>query len=118
VILELGSGSTLEAEVLLVAVGRETGHRQHGLRRKRNRTRARFSSAPTKGLRTTVPNEYAVGDVVAGLQLAHRGFQQGIFVAEEIAGLRPAPIVRSRYPPRHLLASGGRLGGPDRGPRA
>ena len=41
-------------------------------------------------LRTNLPNVYAVGDIVPGLQLAHRGFQQGIFVAEEIAGLNPA----------------------------
>ena len=33
-----------------------------------------------------------------GLQLAHRGFAQGIFVAEEIAGLDPAPIVESGIP--------------------
>ena len=37
-----------------------------------------------------MPNVYAVGDIVPGLQLAHRGFAQGIFVAEEIAGLEPA----------------------------
>ncbi len=41
---------------------------------------------------------YAVGDIVPGLQLAHRGFQQGIFVAEEIAGLAPRPIVESTIP--------------------
>ena len=35
---------------------------------------------------------YAVGDLVPGLQLAHRGFQHGIFVAEEIAGLNPRVI--------------------------
>jgi dihydrolipoamide dehydrogenase len=39
-----------------------------------------------------------VGDIVPGLQLAHRGFQQGIFVAEQIAGLEPAPIVESGIP--------------------
>ena len=33
-----------------------------------------------------------------GLQLAHRGFQQGIFIAEQIAGLEPAPIVESGIP--------------------
>ena len=33
-----------------------------------------------------------------GLQLAHRGFQQGIFVAEEIAGLDPAPIDETGIP--------------------
>ena len=36
--------------------------------------------------------------MAAGLQLAHRGFAQGIFVAEEIAGLNPAPIVESGIP--------------------
>jgi len=35
---------------------------------------------------------------VPGLQLAHRGFQQGIFVAEEIAGLNPPAIVESGIP--------------------
>jgi dihydrolipoamide dehydrogenase len=43
-------------------------------------------------LRTNVPGIFAVGDIVPGLQLAHRGFGQGIFVAEEIGGLNPAPI--------------------------
>src|SRR5690606_9820415 len=42
-------------------------------------------------LRTSVPGVYAVGDLVYGLQLAHRGFAHGIFVAEETAGLNPAP---------------------------
>ena len=42
--------------------------------------------------RTGVDGIWAVGDIVPGLQLAHRGFQQGIFVAEQIAGLSPRPI--------------------------
>jgi dihydrolipoamide dehydrogenase len=41
---------------------------------------------------------WAVGDIVPGLQLAHRGFAHGIFVAEEIAGLNPAPVVDSGIP--------------------
>ena len=49
-------------------------------------------------LRTNVPGVYAVGDLVPGLQLAHRGFAHGIFVAEEIAGLNPQPIVDSGIP--------------------
>ncbi len=48
--------------------------------------------------RTNVEGVYAVGDIVPGLQLAHRGFQQGVFVAEEIAGLSPAPIDESGIP--------------------
>jgi dihydrolipoamide dehydrogenase len=49
-------------------------------------------------LHTGVGNIYAVGDIVPGLQLAHRGFQQGIFVAEEIAGLHPAVIDEAGIP--------------------
>ncbi|MER3393574.1 MAG: dihydrolipoyl dehydrogenase, partial [Microcella pacifica] len=43
-------------------------------------------------LETSIPGLYAVGDIVPGLQLAHRGFQHGIFVAEELAGLGPVVI--------------------------
>lgn len=39
-----------------------------------------------------------MGDIVHGLQLAHRGFQQGMFVAEEIAGLRPTPVAAACIP--------------------
>jgi dihydrolipoamide dehydrogenase len=48
--------------------------------------------------RTNLDGVYAVGDIVPGLQLAHRGFQQGIFVAEEIAGLDPQPIDENGIP--------------------
>jgi dihydrolipoamide dehydrogenase len=40
-----------------------------------------------------------VGDLTAGPQLAHRGFQHGIFVAEEIAGLTPE-VVQPELVPR------------------
>lgn len=49
-------------------------------------------------LRTNLPNVYAVGDLVPGLQLAHRGFQQGILIAEQIAGLNPKPIDEAGIP--------------------
>src|SRR5690606_31910111 len=57
-----------------------------------------FVLADKETLETSVPGVYAVGDIVPGLQLAHRGFAQGIFVAERIAGLAPAPIVESGIP--------------------
>src|SRR5690606_23329832 len=44
------------------------------------------------------PNVYAAGDIVPGLQLAHRGFQQGIFIAEEIAGLNPIVVPDFKVP--------------------
>ena len=49
-------------------------------------------------LATNLPNVYAVGDIVPGLQLAHRGFQHGIFVAEEIAGLAPRVVTDANIP--------------------
>jgi dihydrolipoamide dehydrogenase len=84
-------GETIEAEMVLVAVGRgpvtaDMGYEEQGLAMDRG-------FVPTdERLRTNLPNVYAVGDIVPGLQLAHRGFQQGFFVAEEIAGLKPTPF--------------------------
>jgi dihydrolipoamide dehydrogenase len=87
----IAGGETLDAEVLLVAVGRgpvtaDLGYEAQGV------TMERGFVLTDERLRTSVPNVYAVGDIVPGLQLAHRGFQQGIFVAEQIAGRGPAPI--------------------------
>ncbi len=81
-------GKAFDADVLLVAVGRGPvteglGYEQVGI------TLDRGFVITNDRLHTGVGNIYAVGDIVPGLQLAHRGFMQGIFVAEEIAGLNP-----------------------------
>jgi dihydrolipoamide dehydrogenase len=91
VTIALEDGSSLSADLLLVAVGRGPnatgmGYEEQGVEMDRGWVLA------DDHLRTNLPNVYAVGDIVPGLQLAHRGFQQGIFIAEEIAGLDPAPI--------------------------
>ncbi|MDP9791822.1 dihydrolipoamide dehydrogenase [Catenuloplanes nepalensis] len=84
-------GEVVEAELLLVAVGR--GPRTQGLGYEEQGIKMERGFVLTdERLRTNVPNVFAVGDIVPGLQLAHRGFQQGIFVAEEIAGKNPAVI--------------------------
>ena len=93
----LESGKTFDAELLLVAVGRgprtaDLGYEEQGI------TMDRGFVIVDEKLRTGVGNIYAAGDIVPGLQLAHRGFAQGIFVAEQIAGLDPAPIVESGIP--------------------
>jgi dihydrolipoamide dehydrogenase len=90
-------GEVIEAELLLVAVGRGPntaglGYEEVGVALDRG-----FVTTDER-LRTSVPGVYAVGDIVAGFQLAHRGFQQGIFVAEEIAGLNPVPIDEAGIP--------------------
>jgi len=87
----LVDGQTFEAELLLVAVGRgpvtaNLGYEEAGI------TIDRGFVIPNERLHTGVGNVYAVGDIVPGVQLAHRGYQQGIFVAEEIAGLKPVVV--------------------------
>ncbi|TWP37033.1 dihydrolipoyl dehydrogenase [Leekyejoonella antrihumi] len=97
VTVSLESGETLEADLLLVAVGR--GPVTAGLcYEERGIAMDRGFVTTDERLRTNVPGVYAVGDIVPGLQLAHRGFAQGIFVAEEIAGKNPAPIEESGIP--------------------
>jgi dihydrolipoamide dehydrogenase len=90
-------GDVIEADLLLVAVGRGPatdglGYEEQGIAMERG-----FVLADER-CRTNVEGVYAVGDIVPGLQLAHRGFQQGIFVAEEIAGLAPTPVAESGIP--------------------
>lgn len=87
----LEGADPLEADLLLVAVGREPvtegmGFEAAGI------TLERGHVVTDARLRTSVEDVYAVGDIVPGLQLAHRGFAHGIFVAEEIAGLDPTPV--------------------------
>jgi len=92
----LEGGETLEAEVLLVAVGRgpvsaDLGYEEQGIRIERGFV------ITDEYLRTGVDGVYAVGDLISingepHLQLAHVGFAEGIQVAEHIAGLPVAPI--------------------------
>ena len=84
-------GRTYDAEVLLIAVGRgpataNLGYEEAGVAMDRG-----FVLTDGYG-RTNVEGVWAVGDIVPGVQLAHRGFAQGIAVAEKIAGLDPRPV--------------------------
>ncbi len=97
VTVHLESGEQLEADLLLVAVGRgpntaTAGFADAGV------TMERGFVLTDERLRTNLDGVYALGDIVPGLQLAHRGFAQGIFLAEEIAGLDPAPIDEDGIP--------------------
>ncbi|MFM6974802.1 MAG: dihydrolipoyl dehydrogenase, partial [Agromyces sp.] len=91
VTVTLEDGQTFTADLLLVAVGRgpvtaNLGYEEVGI------TIDRGWVITNERLQTSVPGVYAVGDIVPGLQLAHRSYQQGIFVAEEIAGLDPIVV--------------------------
>jgi dihydrolipoamide dehydrogenase len=101
--LTLADDSTVEADLLLVAVGRgpstdSMGYAESGLELDRG-----FVTVNER-LETSIPGVRAVGDIVVGLQLAHRGFAHGIFVAEDIASAEqllptaPTPTVDSDIP--------------------
>ena len=95
--VSLESGDPIDADLVLVAVGRGPrseglGYEEQGIKTERGWVLA------NERLVTNVPGVYAVGDLVPGLQLAHRGFAHGIFVAEEIAGLKPMPVIDSGIP--------------------
>jgi dihydrolipoamide dehydrogenase len=90
-------GRTLDADVLLVAVGRgprteSMGFEEAGIAMDRGYV------LTDPRLETSVAGVFAVGDIVPGLQLAHRGFAQGIFVAEEIGGANPRTIDEDAIP--------------------
>nr|MBA2774964.1 dihydrolipoyl dehydrogenase [Nocardioidaceae bacterium] len=91
------SGDTYEGDLMLVAVGRGPnsaglGYEEQGIEMERG------CVLTNERLQTSVAGVYAVGDLVPGMQLAHRGFAHGIFVAEDIAGLAPASINESGIP--------------------
>lgn len=97
VVVSLEDGTKLEGELLLVAVGRGPntaglGYEEQGVAMDRGYV------LTNERLQTNIPGVYAAGDIVPGLQLAHRGFQQGIFIAEEIAGLNPVAIDETGIP--------------------
>jgi dihydrolipoamide dehydrogenase len=97
VTVTLADGATLRADLLLVAVGRGPntagmGYEEQGIAMERGWVLV------DDRLRTNVPGVFAVGDITPGLQLAHRGFQHGIFVAEELGGLQPAVIADINIP--------------------
>ncbi len=91
VTVRTADSTTYDAEILLIAVGRgpataNLGYEEAGVAMDRG-----FVLTDDYG-RTNIENVWAVGDIVPGVQLAHRGFAQGIAVAEAIAGLEPRPI--------------------------
>jgi len=91
IVAKLEDGQTFAADLMLVAVGRGSATRNQGF----EEAGLEFDGELIKvneNLQTNLANVYAVGDIVRGPQLAHKGFQEGIFVAEHIKGLNPRVI--------------------------
>jgi dihydrolipoamide dehydrogenase len=91
VTVQLQGGTTIDAELLLVAIGRGPasagmGYEDVGVPLDRGFVLV------DQYCQTTIPTISAIGDLTPGLQLAHVGFGEGIMVAERLAGLPVRPI--------------------------
>lgn len=90
-------GEVIDGDVLMVAVGRgpvtsDLGFERVGINMERGFV------IVDENLQSSVPGIYAIGDITPGLQLAHRSYAHGIFVAEHIAGLNPQLVSDANIP--------------------
>lgn len=84
-----GEEIQLEADYCLVAVGRKPYTDGLGLENAGLKATERGQIDVNNHLQTAVPNIYAIGDVVRGAMLAHKAEEEGVFVAELLAGQKP-----------------------------
>jgi dihydrolipoamide dehydrogenase len=79
----------LKADYCLVAIGRRPYTEGLGLEKVGVKTDERGRVLVNEKLQTNIENIYAIGDVVRGPMLAHKASEEGVFVAEVIAGQKP-----------------------------
>ena len=84
-----GEEVTFEADYCLVAVGRKAFTDGLGLENAGLSVNNRGQVEVNDHLQTSVPNIYAIGDVVRGAMLAHKAEEEGVYVAELLAGQKP-----------------------------
>lgn len=80
---------TFEGDYCLVAVGRKPYTQGLGLENAGVKLNDRGQVEVNEHLQTNVPGIYAIGDVVRGAMLAHKAEEEGVFVAELLAGQKP-----------------------------
>jgi len=92
-----GAEERLEAEILLLAVGRQANLEDIGLEGTAVAVeRGLVQVSPT--MATAEPGVYAVGDIAGGFQLAHKAMHEGVIAAEAIAGRDPHPLDQRLVP--------------------
>ena len=84
-----GDAQSLKADIVLVAVGRRAYTDKLGLENVGLSTNKRGQVEVSDHLQTSVPGIYAIGDAIAGPMLAHKAEDEGVAVAEIIAGQKP-----------------------------
>ena len=82
-----GAAETIEADAVLVSIGRRPEHRRpRRSTRRASQTNQRGQIETDHEFRTSVAGVWAIGDVIPGPMLAHKAEDEGIAVAENIAG--------------------------------
>lgn len=84
-----GDSINLKGDYCLVSIGRKPYTEGLGLENAGVKVSDRGQIETDGHLRTNVPNIWAIGDVVKGAMLAHKAEEEGVFVAEQIAGQKP-----------------------------
>ena len=84
-----GESQEFRAEYCLISIGRKPYTEGLGLENVGLKVDERGRIPVDKHLETSVKGIYAVGDVVVGAMLAHKAEEEGVFVAETIAGQKP-----------------------------
>ncbi|OGN65035.1 MAG: dihydrolipoyl dehydrogenase [Chlamydiae bacterium RIFCSPHIGHO2_12_FULL_49_9] len=90
VVLTLESGSQMEADAALVAIGRRPYSQDLGLDALGIKKDPKGFVQIDASFRTSIPHIFAIGDLVEGPMLAHKASEEGVAVAELIAGHRPS----------------------------
>ncbi|WP_119069603.1 dihydrolipoyl dehydrogenase [Rubrobacter indicoceani] len=95
---EVNGGETLEAEALLVAVGRKTAAEGLNLEVTKVETDDRGVIQVDEFYRTGEDGVYAAGDIIGGYWLAHAAGHEGIIAVEHMAGEDPMPLDQNLVP--------------------
>ncbi|MBK9215179.1 MAG: dihydrolipoyl dehydrogenase [Chloracidobacterium sp.] len=93
-----GDTVALEAEMLLVAVGRMAYLEGLGLEKTKVKVSEKGTVEVNEYCETAEPGIYAIGDVIPTAQLAHLASKEGILVVEKIAGKKVEPIKHNLVP--------------------
>jgi dihydrolipoamide dehydrogenase len=94
-----GKNETVEADKVLMAAGRAVNTEGLGLQEAGVQLTDRgFIKVNPATLETTAPGVYAIGDVAGPPMLAHKGYREGVVVAEIVAGHHPQPIKYDNVP--------------------
>jgi len=94
-----GKSQKIEAEKILIAVGRKPNTENVGLEKVKNIKVERGFVHTNEWMQTGEPGIYAAGDIVAGMpQLAHAGAMEGLVAVAKIAGKEGRPVNRERIP--------------------